>query len=270
MAPPPTDIGATLQQARLDRGLAIRDVANVTKISPVSLTAIERNDFGRLPGGVFRRAYIRAFAAEVGLDAEAITRAYLARFEPAGPDEPVLQRRATRRDRARATRRLGALAAGAAVVVVSLVVWMPVPPPGAAPAAGPPPQGVVPVRTTDPPAPADDRDVVRAGATTVGRDGAPVRLEIRVTRPCWVDADADGERVLYRLMEPGEAARVEAQDEITLRVGDAGALHYSMNGADSQPLGRDGEVVTVRITGERLEPKQVGRETAHEGVSPLE
>ena len=32
-----------------------------------ALAAIEHNDFARLPGGVFRRAYVRAFAAEVGL-----------------------------------------------------------------------------------------------------------------------------------------------------------------------------------------------------------
>jgi hypothetical protein len=39
---------------------------------------------------------------------------------------------------------------------------------------------------------------------------------------------------------------------ITLRVGDAGAVAYSINGATGRPLGRNGEVVTVRITNDNL------------------
>jgi hypothetical protein len=47
-----------------------QDIANITKISPAALNALEHNDFARLPGGVYSRAYVRAFAAAVGLDAD--------------------------------------------------------------------------------------------------------------------------------------------------------------------------------------------------------
>jgi hypothetical protein len=77
-----------------------------------------------------------------------------------------------------------------------------------------------------------------------------LRLEIRLKGPCWVSAVADGERVVYRLMQPGERTLVEARRLITLRVGDAGAVAYSINGATGRPLGRHGEAVTVRITNE--------------------
>ena len=70
--------------------------------------------------------------------------------------------------------------------------------------------------------------------------------------PCWVSAVADGERVVYRLMQPGERTLVEARSAITLRVGDAGAVAYSINGATGRPLGRNGEAVTVRITNDNL------------------
>jgi cytoskeletal protein RodZ len=86
-----TDIGSRLQQAREQRGLTLRDIANTTKISTAVLNAIEHNDFARLPGGVFSRAYVRAFATEVGLDADELTREYRARFEteiPAGTLPP--------------------------------------------------------------------------------------------------------------------------------------------------------------------------------------
>ena len=88
-----TDIGDRLREARLAKGLSLGDIASRTKISPTALTALERNDFGRLPGGVFRRAYVRAFAVEVGLDAEALVRDYRARYEPVVVPEPPAPRR---------------------------------------------------------------------------------------------------------------------------------------------------------------------------------
>ena len=79
-----TDIGSRLQQAREARGQSLRDVAETTKISMFCLRAIEANDFGRLPGGIFRSAYVGSFAETVGLDAGEVVRDYRTRFEPNG------------------------------------------------------------------------------------------------------------------------------------------------------------------------------------------
>jgi len=68
-----TDIGSHIRQAREHRGLTIRDIANTRSISTAALNAIEHNDFARLSDRVFRRAYVRAFATEVGLGADGLT-----------------------------------------------------------------------------------------------------------------------------------------------------------------------------------------------------
>src|ERR1044071_1543973 len=70
MQDPAADLGPRLRMARHRRGKSLRDIAAVTKIPTAWLEAIERNDFDRLPGGIFRRAYIRVFAAEVGVKPE--------------------------------------------------------------------------------------------------------------------------------------------------------------------------------------------------------
>jgi cytoskeletal protein RodZ len=49
-----------------------------TKISIVALEALERGDLSRLPGGIFSRAFVRAYALEVGLDPEATVTEFLA------------------------------------------------------------------------------------------------------------------------------------------------------------------------------------------------
>ncbi len=51
------DIGAHLREARERAGITLRDVAAATKISVPALEALERNDIGRLPGGIFVRAF---------------------------------------------------------------------------------------------------------------------------------------------------------------------------------------------------------------------
>ena len=65
-----TDFGERLRRARESRGISLRQVANVTRITVRALEAVERNDLSRLPGGIFTRAFVRAYAAEVGLDPE--------------------------------------------------------------------------------------------------------------------------------------------------------------------------------------------------------
>jgi cytoskeleton protein RodZ len=60
--------GDKLREARERRGLSLRQIANATKISMMTLEALERNDMKRLPGGIFTRAFVRSYALEVGLD----------------------------------------------------------------------------------------------------------------------------------------------------------------------------------------------------------
>src|SRR5438876_624659 len=75
------EVGTQLRQARETRGIPLAQLNARTKISPRSLRAIERNEFDRLPGGVFTRGFLRAYAREVGLDPEEIVRQYVAEYE---------------------------------------------------------------------------------------------------------------------------------------------------------------------------------------------
>ena len=61
-------LGAQFKDARESQGLSLQAIATKTKISVTVLEAVERNDFSRLPGGIFGRSFIRAYAIEVGLD----------------------------------------------------------------------------------------------------------------------------------------------------------------------------------------------------------
>ena len=77
---PAGGFGATLRKAREKRGISLRQIANATKISMSALEALERNDISKLPGGIFSRAFVRSYAAEVGLEPEDTIREFIAQF----------------------------------------------------------------------------------------------------------------------------------------------------------------------------------------------
>jgi len=81
------DFGATLREARERKGLSLRVIADATKISVRALEALEKNDISRLPGGIFSRSFVRAYALEVGLDPEQMIAEFITRF----PVETVTQ-----------------------------------------------------------------------------------------------------------------------------------------------------------------------------------
>jgi len=61
-------IGEKLRLERETRGIALRDISEQTRISMRYLEAIEADDYRRLPGGIFNRSFIRAYAKFIGYD----------------------------------------------------------------------------------------------------------------------------------------------------------------------------------------------------------
>jgi cytoskeletal protein RodZ len=82
---PEADFGARIRQAREQRGISLRQMAETTKISVSVLEALERNDISRLPGGIFSRGFVRSYAVEIGIDPEQTVRDFMAQL----PHDPV-------------------------------------------------------------------------------------------------------------------------------------------------------------------------------------
>ena len=80
------EFGDKFRKAREKKELTLDDVSNVTKISARMLQAIEEENFDQLPGGVFNRGFIRAYAKHLGLDSEEAVNDYLACLRQAQVD----------------------------------------------------------------------------------------------------------------------------------------------------------------------------------------
>jgi cytoskeletal protein RodZ len=69
--------GDELRRERELREISLREVAEATKVNIRYLEAMERDDFEHLPGGVFNRGFVRAYAQYIGVDPEAMVNSYL-------------------------------------------------------------------------------------------------------------------------------------------------------------------------------------------------
>ena len=70
--------GDKFRKARETKNLSLDDVSRVTKIGTRMLQAIEEEHFDLLPGGVFNKGFIRAYAKQLGLNDEEAVNDYLA------------------------------------------------------------------------------------------------------------------------------------------------------------------------------------------------
>jgi len=85
------------------------------------------------------------------------------------------------------------------------------------------------------------------GSPPVDGPAAPAQaaglvLDLQARQSCWVAVQADGVKVIDRVLVEGESQTLSARDEMVLSVGNAGGLSFKLNGRPGVVLGREGEV----------------------------
>ena len=73
-----SSFGAQLKQEREKQGVTLEDISLSTKIGTRMLRALEEEHFDQLPGGIFNKGFIRAYARCLGMDEEQAIADYLA------------------------------------------------------------------------------------------------------------------------------------------------------------------------------------------------
>src|SRR5260370_19624248 len=129
--------GEKLRKEREQRKITLDDISSSTKISTRMLRAIEDEHFDQLPGGVFNKGFVRAYARHIGLDEEQAITDYLdaTNQNPSGatpasvPEISAVAAQAAQKERLRSLNHNGArvpwevLAALLLLVAIVLVFW---------------------------------------------------------------------------------------------------------------------------------------------------
>lgn len=258
-------VGARLKALRESKRVTLRQIANVTRIAASALDAIERDDVKKLPGGIFGRSFVRAYARELGLDVEQTVAEFFGQFPDVHDGLPVTA--INHQDNGGAEWQVPAGAVRGAMLAIpalALLAWMVF---GSWTSKSQTPLSAERISAARPevPAPVPTRsvpDVIPAGGALPAPAGATpggsaLTLHLTARAECWVSITADGREVVSRLMGVGEEEAVRAVSELRIKVGDASAVGLRLNGAAVRPLGRAGQVVTLRVdstnVGELLE-----------------
>jgi cytoskeleton protein RodZ len=72
-----SSFGAQLKQEREKQGVTLEDISLTTKIGTRMLRALEEENFDQLPGGIFNKGFIRAYARCLRMDEEQAIADYL-------------------------------------------------------------------------------------------------------------------------------------------------------------------------------------------------
>ena len=271
--------GERLKLEREKRAITLEQISNSTKIGTRMLQALESENFDQLPGGIFNKGFVRAYARHVGLDEDQAVADYL---EASGQNSPagdaVLVAEEPEPPPAPARRMpLGWAAAGLLTVAVTLTLWSrwhrQEPEQAPAPAAAQPeatsasvaaksPASVVPNPISSPstapskqpdnpaPAPTPPSPTNLLPGTSTGE----FTVVIRAQEESWVSIQVDDSPALEDTLIAGTQRAIHARKQVLIKAGNTGALDFVFNGKKLPSQGDYGEVKTLTFSGGGLQP----------------
>jgi transcriptional regulator with XRE-family HTH domain len=221
-------LGSSLREARLRRGLDLADVERATRIRSRYLAALEEERFDVLPGEAYTKGFLRSYAEFLGLDGTLYLDEYNTRF--ASGEEPSLA--PPSRPRGRPTPPIGMAAAavlGLVVLLVAVAAWRLATPHGnntavttnttRTTASRPRVHATPPVKKPKRQAPKPEK--------------IPV-LVVRATRgPCWIlvrMGSGTGQVVTQRTLEAGQHLSFSLRRPLWLRLGAPSNLDVLVGG----------------------------------------
>ena len=229
--------GDSLRRERELRQITLREISEATKVNHRYLEALERNDFRHLPGGVFNKGFVRAYAQYIGIDPDRMVLAYLEEerrqagptaADPAPAKEAKKKAFSVRRTDRTRSKRLAWSASAVIVVVAALAAyrlgWLRWP------------LGQVPV-----PEPVDESAPPRPPVSEPPREAGITFRLIRPTRGMLRCSDGTTRDLLQ--VGIGEEIVLDCPGGIEVEADDAGALVIEGPGIEPGPVGTDGMAV---------------------------
>ena len=275
--------GETLKRERELRQISLREISEATKINLRYLDALEKNEFRHLPGGVFNKGFVRAFAQYIGIDPEAMVESYLEELR-------IQENRAQEKEKDRARRAGGEprrVAAGAEAprsraglwIAVAVIVFIAAviagtlgisalrrlrggarPPARQEAAVGAPGDatpGDAPGGTEA--APSSSAETPPAPSGTARDEG--VEVKIVVDRPVKGSIRCDDRVHGLESLPQGALLSLYCRDSLLVTVDDAGALRIGIAGTEPEPVlaGADGSpLVDHRVDLSRKKEEKPG------------
>ncbi len=260
---PKTPFGENLRREREMRGVSLEEISNATRIGTRFLQALENDDWESLPGGVFRRGFIRAVARYLGLNEDTL----LAEYSLATNDKPDVAVWADGPEY-RAPQRSFFRPLLFALLFVALsaggwFAWQEYSPLVRAWRSPEPPAPQVALLHAPPPPPdssattGSENPSVTAAGNSSAKIPAQLDLKISVGSPTSVSVFSDGKNVYEGRMTTNENKLFHAKESFEISASNSTAVLLEMNGQTMPPIGSPGQPGKLTLTRADLK-KQAG------------
>jgi cytoskeletal protein RodZ len=262
--------GERLKHEREKRKISLDEVSNATKISTRMLRAIEQEQFGLLPGGIFNKSFVRSYARHLGLNEDEIVANYLEVVRANEPQEQngstpeaearkIMEQRALlvlpARQRTVAQVPWSIVALALLLLALGLALWNLRSRPGASSVGGPVnavsnskpiSEAPIPPSTTETPKPTAEATPPAAVSPDVGTQPAgSFRVIIRAREDSWIQITADGKEILEDTILGETQRMVDARNELIIKAGNVGGLDFWFNGQKLPTQGDQAQVKTL-------------------------
>lgn len=262
------NIGEILKNKRLEKGLTLEDVSNLTKIRKKYLEALESGNYEDIPEKVYVKGFLKIYSDFLELD-----RAYiLKRYEDINTANnniimPNIHVPLNSQELNKNKRNNLLIYIIAAIIGLSLIIW-----------------GINRARTTNNPTSLTNSHEITEDIQTENLDNLKPKdfttdevpnnelndnlaifeetssiqkpvvhnfdkliIKIECVVNAWISKTIDGKLVKSYTMLPSMTESIEAQKRVDLRIGNAAGLKINVNGFDLGAIGNQGEVVDLKI-----------------------
>jgi cytoskeletal protein RodZ len=268
--------GDRLRREREMRGITLEEITESTKISRRHLESLEGEHFDQLPGGVFNKGFVRAYARFLGIDGDQAVADYAAASneqpEPEDKFPLEIHEEPNRHLNPRRSNLPLVFAIAALVgVLVGYAFWVKSRPHTNESAAGSTQQTPAAAATAPPgnvsaPAPAAE-STPPASENTAGSSPSqpaqaapekPVKpekvfvVQVKAKEDSWVSIVADGKSVMERVLSADKQKKIKAGKTLVLRTGNAGGIEVTFNGVSLGSLGNENEPRTLTFNANGL------------------
>ncbi len=244
-------VGDILRAEREKQNMTVKDIEKATSIRAIYIQAIEDGKYDVLPGEVYLKGFIRNYASFLGLNPQAVLEVYRDSQSPPPPAAPAAPPAMPPKVE-RGKEEPGAHSIGRWVIVLVVLAviagaaWaaieyfnQPAPPPAKPPQAQVQPPAPAPAPT---PTPTAQKPVTPAPGTR------PIVVVAKYTAECWTRVTADGREVYEGIPRPDETLTWNANQTMTVHVGNAAGIDLTYNGQPQGRLGGDGDVISKTFT----------------------
>jgi cytoskeleton protein RodZ len=248
-------IGAVLREARQEQGRELSEAAAATSMRVVQVEAIEDDRWEQFGGDVYAKGFLRSYAVWLGVDPEPLLEKYR-RYVQHDAMDPLALTAGPVTGEARSEVPAWLLRFGAALGVFALAIGLVnlVQSRAPAPADGNDQVATAPDPVASPtPGEGDDTDASPSPEPSPSPTFEGVELTLAFEGASWVSVTVDGQARQEGMFAEGDVLDLQADEEVVVRLGNAGGVRGLLNGENIGPFGESGSVRDLRFTPEGFE-----------------